>query len=179
MAYSTTAARMLPDRARLALIAALAVVAFSAASLALTATPAHAYDNHPCVAHGQRNFRDWVETLNYCPLAQGNVPVHMTNNPNSPIVGTLRDRGGNWFLFQTRGARFDLGGDWNTWWASTQADNGRWGWVNEVYFAGGDNDEGDGGLLMPGNVSCAGRCPELPPWRDPGNPDHYGRNKAV
>lgn len=34
----------------------------------------------------------------------------------------------------------------NYWWAATMADNDTWGYVSEVYFRGGGNDQPDGGL---------------------------------
>jgi hypothetical protein len=48
------------------------------------------------------------------------------------------------------------------------ADNGRWGWVPEVCFTGGADDEDDVGLLMPGSITCVRPCGNvypMPPWR--------------
>lgn len=48
------------------------------------------------------------------------------------------------------------------------AANGRWGWVPEVCFTGGADDEDDAGLLMPGSITCVRPCGNLypmPPWR--------------
>ena len=42
----------------------------------------------------------------------------------------------------------------NVWWASTRADDGAWGWVSEVYFKGGDENDPDAGLFKPGPVTC-------------------------
>ncbi|NEA60450.1 hypothetical protein G3I60_41385 [Streptomyces sp. SID13666] len=36
--------------------------------------------------------------------------------------------------------------------------------VGELDFAGGSNDEDDGGLLMPGTITRTNTCPALPPW---------------
>src|SRR6185312_17563346 len=45
-------------------------------------------------------------------------------------------------------------GWYNDWWAKTLSDDNHWGWVPEVYFRGGDNDEADPGLP---------RCPSAAP----------------
>jgi len=35
----------------------------------------------------------------------------------------------------------------NDWWAYTMADNSKRGWMNEVYFKGGNNNEPDAGII--------------------------------
>jgi hypothetical protein len=85
--------------------------------------------------------------------------------PGAAVVGYLEQGGAaNWFVTEMRGGTFRAGAAENYWWGSTMADNGRWGWVPEVYFAGGENNEDDAGLLMPGGYTCANTCPPLPFW---------------
>ena len=66
----------------------------------------------------------------------------------------MRAGSANWFVCQTsapggRTVRHRDSGHpayTNVWWARTLSDTGAWGWVSEVYFAGGANDERDAGL---------------------------------
>jgi hypothetical protein len=145
-----------------------AVIALGALSMAL-APSAQAWDGSPCYykrdATFQYNGWNYKEQLYTCPLWRGSVPVHKTTNPGSPVVGFLNYGGhANWFIVEAAGARVWLGGATNYWWGSTMADNGRWGWVNEVYFSGGNNDEEDAGLLRWGGST--GWRP-IAPWQVP------------
>ncbi|MBO4259575.1 hypothetical protein [Streptomyces griseorubiginosus] len=148
--------------------AALALAALAA----LTAPAAHATDNVPCHRTTKKDLTDpatgrvWRGTdVMYCNLTRGHVPVYATRSPNAPIVGYLEQGGdANWFVTEMKGETFRDGAAENYWWGSTMADDGRWGWVPEVYFAGGENNEDDAGLLMPGGHTCAGVCPPLPFW---------------
>jgi hypothetical protein len=151
-----------------------------------SASPAMAVDNVPCKPTVKRTFTwagtPWNETLFQCSTWRNNVPVYAAPDPSSRVIGHLKARS-NWFLFEFRGKRLDVGRNWNTWWASTKADASTvvpgadgWGYVNEVYFSGGANDEDDRGLLQPGAVTCyqdpnVNTCPtQLPPWRFPRGP---------
>jgi hypothetical protein len=152
---------------------ALSLVAAAAAALmalGLGAQAAEAYDAYPCDTPRTRNFvwhgytypRVVVMT---CPLWTGNVPVRAYNSPRAPVVGKLVQGGSaNWFVVEKRGDRQSVSGATNIYWASTMADNGAWGWVSEVYFRGGGNDEDDRGLLFPGPMTCSTPCPPSPPW---------------
>ncbi|MGI5452236.1 hypothetical protein ACQEWB_03410 [Streptomyces sp. CA-249302] len=151
----------------------LATAAAALAALAaLTAPAAHATDNVPCHSPTRKNLTDpgtgrvWPGTeVKYCNLTRGRVPVHATRSPGAPVVGYLEQGGAaNWFVTEMKGETFRDGSAENYWWGSTMADNGRWGWVPEVYFAGGDNNEDDAGLLMPGGYTCANVCAPLPFW---------------
>ncbi|WP_344943470.1 hypothetical protein [Actinomadura miaoliensis] len=107
--------------------------------------PALAADDRPCappVPHPE------YEKVQYCPLSRGNVPVYANHDQGSGIIGHLRKGGSaNWFFgYQCRGGTIRLGNLANDWWAATKADNGRLGWVPEIYFAGGDDFEPDAGL---------------------------------
>lgn len=83
--------------------------------------------------------------VQYCPLTSGNVPVWKLETHQ--IVDRL-DQGGseNWFICQAQGETHWLDGRVTNWWAWTMGDDGKWGWVSLVYFAGGSNFEPDGGL---------------------------------
>lgn len=102
-------------------------------------------DVHPC-----RPPKPHVSSQ-HCPLTQGNVPV-FDSNAGGPRVGTLVQgpTAGNlsphWFLCQAPGKPYTLGRYRNNMWAYTMADNGRHGWVPQVYFKGGANNQADGGL---------------------------------
>ncbi len=114
-------------------------------------------DAHPCSAAQQTQFGHKVQ---YCPLWRDNVPVYDSPDKggNARQVGTLVVGGSaNWFVGQSQRSRYTFGAYTNQWWAFTMADNDVWGWVPEVYFKGGANDEKDGGLHVcntRGNV-CA------------------------
>ncbi|GAA4895154.1 hypothetical protein ACFPM3_20930 [Streptomyces coeruleoprunus] len=103
-------------------------------------------DPGACVANGRTSA---YGPQYVCGLWRGNVPVYSWPYANEPVVGYLYEGGrANWFTGQCRSynnnltpAYFHLGGYYNSWWAYTMADNGKWGWVNLVYFAGGDNDQ--------------------------------------
>jgi hypothetical protein len=150
------------------LTAAAALVALAA----LTAPAAHATDDVPCRSPVKRDLADPLSgrvwpgtTVMYCNLTRGHVPVFASRSPGAPVVGHLEQGGAaNWFVTETRGQTFRDGAAENHWWGSTMADNGRWGWVPEVYFAGGEKNEGDAGLLMPGGYTCAKVCAPLPFW---------------
>ncbi|WP_285496887.1 hypothetical protein [Actinomadura sp. NBRC 104425] len=108
--------------------------------------PALAVDDKPCappVPHPEYG------KVQYCPLSRGNVPVYAGRKQESGIIGYLRKGGSaNWFLgYQCRDGTIRLGRLANDWWAAAKADNGRLGWVPEIYFAGGGNFEPDAGLL--------------------------------
>jgi hypothetical protein len=172
-------------RKRFLLGAACAAAATLGVAMA-GAPAASAYDSAPCKAGAKRTFSwagtPWKETLFQCSTWRNDVPVYAAPDPGSRVIGHLKSRS-NWYLFEFKGRRLDVGRNWNTWWASTKADASTvvpgadgWGYVNEVYFRGGKNDEDDRGLLQPGPVTCAetptaSSCPtELPPWRFPRGP---------
>ena len=140
----------------------LAVVAAALATvmttLLTTAGPAAAVDNQPCARPQVYEAGHWVQ---YCPLWRGNVPVYANPDQgnNAPVVGYLYQGGSaNWFVGDRYRSNYRLGNLYNHWWAFTQADNGRWGWVPEVYFSGGNNDEADAGLYLCESGPNYNRC---------------------
>lgn len=113
-------------------------------STAFAAT-AQARDLSPC----GKPFRDGQRMKQYCPLWRDHVPVY-NGKEELRIVGYLNEGGwNNWFyadIGSRRLGRVDLAGHWNGWWAATKADNGKLGYVNQVYFQGGTDDEADAGM---------------------------------
>jgi hypothetical protein len=66
-------------------------------------------------------------------------------------IGWLHSTSGQYFRCQQRFAReyvHPVGGWRNNWWAFAKTDDGHWGWVPEVFFHGGANDERDAGLAI-------------------------------
>jgi hypothetical protein len=105
------------------------------------ASPASATDLHPCVRPQIFRSSHWVQI---CPLWRGQVPVYSSpdHGNGAPVVGYLVNGGvSNWFVGDRYRSRYTYGRYYNHWWAYTEADNGRWGWVPEVFFSGGGNDE--------------------------------------
>jgi hypothetical protein len=128
-------------KSTIARVAAAGAVAIGLATVTMTPA-AHATDNSPCGA----KFHHAGTTVQYCKLWRGNVPVL---NSSWGKVGTLVDGGSaNWFECQAKGGEYTYQGDKNDWWAYTEADNGKWGWVSEVFFSGGNNNERDAGLRL-------------------------------
>ncbi len=93
-----------------------------------------------------------VQLVQDCPLWQGNVPVYELSNSGIRQIGELKQADGNWFSCQKRftDRSYEVPGtDYvNNWWAWTMADNHKRGWVPVAYFAGGVNNQGDGGLVV-------------------------------
>jgi hypothetical protein len=96
------------------------------------------------------------------PLENGWIPVYRSPVPNPqgqpppPPDGWLKGTAGKYFdcdrafpdavYYHPRGWR-------NIWWGRTLSDDGVWGWVPEVFFTGGENDEPDFGLR-----ECPSEC---------------------
>jgi hypothetical protein len=136
----------------------VAVSTVMAATLVTTAGQAVAADAHPCARPQVVRASHWVQ---YCPLWRGHVPVYTDpdHGNNAPIVGYLNQGGSvNWFVGDDYRSKYTLGRYYNHWWAFTLADNNRWGWVPEVYFSGGVNDETDAGLYLCGSGPHYNKC---------------------
>lgn len=111
-------------------------------------SPVQAHDDAPC---GDPYWHDGVEMdVQDCAMWRGSVPVFagFDGTASEQVVGELVSAEGNWFTCQTRGAthRVPKTDYINDWWAATIADNGAWGFVNQAYFLGGDNNEPDATL---------------------------------
>lgn len=122
----------------------------AAATLGVAA-PAAAKDASPCQPREAIKLKSGNYIgAQFCPLTTSYVPVFNTDRSGNraTVVGRLyKGKSANWFVGQRAGSRYVLrAGIYNDKWAFTQADNGRWGWVPEVYFAGGANNEPDATL---------------------------------
>jgi hypothetical protein len=92
-----------------------------------------------------------------CTLWQkAHVPVYGQAKKGSPVGELTHGGGANWFVFQcvTTDAYESSGSSYNDVWAYTEADNGRWGYVNEVWFAGGGNNQSDPILFGDSSFHC-------------------------
>lgn len=127
------------------------------AVLAVASTPALAttYNTGHCGAA----FRVGNQFRWYCTLWRGHVPVYSTPYNNSEThghqIGELVYGGrANWFNGQLYNQPYRLGSYHSNWWAYTEADNRRWGYVSLTYFKYGANNE-------PSSMACR--------WGDPNN----------
>jgi hypothetical protein len=141
---------------RLSGIKAKFVVLLATAMLAVpfliaSASPASAHDANPCGPVYWIYFAPgYSSEVQVCPLWTAPVPVYSAPSQSTSKVGWLYSASGNWFICQEywSGApsTAHYGPYYNNWWAFTQADNGQWGWVPEVFFKGGGNNEPDATL---------------------------------
>jgi hypothetical protein len=128
--------------------------------LIVSASPAAAHDSYPC---GPQYFQPWAakwdtplpvnpNRVQDCPLWKGSVPVYaFVKGRNPGIVGYLNSASGNWFYCQfqvaTTEGTYRYGSYYNTWWAATVSDYPyAFGYVSEVFFKGGNNNEPDATL---------------------------------
>jgi len=170
--------RSFDRRRRGALPAALAaLVVVAAGLLAVGPRSALAADAYPCEQPFQHALYGAVQR---CPLfmpRQGSIPVHTFAANGQPTKsGRLVQAGSvNWFVCQSRtpdGRTPAAYGDpdypqlRNGWWARTLSDDNHWGWVNEIYFRGGSNDEADAGLTTCG-AGAGGVAPPPTPMPPP------------
>lgn len=159
MQTTSTSADVRPTRARGGrLIGAIAAMAVAAGTMLVATTgPAAAIDNRPCSRPQVSRANHWVQ---YCPMWRGSVPVYSSPDQGNAatVLGYLNRASGNWFVGDLNRSTYRSGSLVNTWWAYTMADNGRWGWVPEVFFSGGLNNEPDAGLYVCGAGPNVNRC---------------------
>jgi hypothetical protein len=108
---------------------------------------AEATDNYPC---GAQWFNPRVGlNVQTCPdwSPNGWIPVFDSNGLGRQIKSWIYAPGNDWYVCEASGGVERIGNFWNSWWAWTMADDGQWGWVNEVNFQGGGNDEPDATLV--------------------------------
>ncbi len=135
----------------------LAVLTLTLAAATLVAAgPAAARDAYPCKPRTVIKLKSGNYIgVQHCPLTTSYVPVFNTDRKGNgaTVIGRLYKGGyANWFVGQESASSYTLrAGIYNNKWAFTQADNGRWGWVPQVYFSGGANNESDATL-----ASCFG-----------------------
>nr|WP_055505727.1 hypothetical protein [Nonomuraea pusilla] len=127
--------------------AAAGAAAFAVA--ALLAPPAHARPPAPppsaCGAPVDRQLGDVAVTMQLCPdwAPAGRIPVHSGTRPaGAKVVGWIDPAGDGWYECGMRGDPYrGIPGAVSRWWAAAMADNGRWGYVSQLYLQGGR--EGD------------------------------------
>jgi hypothetical protein len=131
-------------------------------TMLVATTPAQAFDAFPCRDPYRHRNGSLVQV---CPLWKGHVPVYQVARGDSPIVGYLEVGGyANWFFHQTPAADYWYGNYHNKWWARTITDGTpNAGFVPEVFFQGGGNDEPDANLMC--IASAYGNCDGLRPWQ--------------
>ncbi|MFI7703123.1 hypothetical protein [Nonomuraea sp. NPDC049480] len=125
---------------RTAIATAFALGILGAAAPAAQAT---AGDAQPCGRPHQHNGRLVQNCPDWSP--SGRIPVYASPAKGTPI-GYINPAGTDWYVCEKPGGPYALGDYQNFWWALTMADNDKWGFVNEVYFRGGGNNQPDGGL---------------------------------
>ncbi len=138
---------------RRALAALGAVVALGGGLVAISSSPASAYDATPCLApYWHSGVARYVQT---CPdwgmSGTNDIPVYNLDASPPAIVGWIDAAGNDWYVCQKQVTQYDpyaYAGYYNDWFAYTLADNGKWGWAPEVFFQGGDNMEPDRKLAM-------------------------------
>jgi hypothetical protein len=130
--------------------------------LGVFAVTASAKDSYPC---GPAQSAPWTTMrVQSCPLTtplppNGWIPVYA--HAGGPLVGWLHGTAGQLFVCQSLSSvtYHHPNTSWyNNWWAKTLSDDNHWGWVPEVYFRGGENDERDAGLAI---------CPSVTPGPAP------------
>ena len=149
---------MTRQRHRVDVRAAVAALAAACAIAGVHAADAEAYDTDPC---GKEHRVNWTnEPVQLCPLtalADGNrIPVYTSPvaNPRGRAIPSPRTfigaaSGTARFVCESafpKAVFYHPSGWRNVWWARTVAADGKPGWVPEVYFKGGGNDESDPGL---------------------------------
>lgn len=149
------------------------VIATTAALLLVNA--ARAADSYPCGATKKVSWS--TELVQPCPLSgavdsRGWIPVYAEPIPNPrgsappPPAGWLQGTSGKYFVCEryfTNAVYYHPGGWRNYWWGYTRSDEGVWGWVPEVFFRGGLDDEPDGVTVDAGLRGCPSGYPSPPP----------------
>lgn len=124
-----------------------AVTAMTAAMTTYGTSPALAADSAPCGGQFTHHTAAYGNKVQHCPLWRSNVPVDASGVQPPRKIGSLVHGGStNWFVCQATGYELKYGSYRNKWWAFTESDQGKWGWVNEVYFSGGGNNQPDSRL---------------------------------
>jgi hypothetical protein len=165
-------------------------LATSALSVCAVASPASAADAYPC---GNPVSLSWsTAQVRLCPLTSplppnGWVPVYKSpvaspkGAPPPAAAGWLHGTANQYFVCDRAfpAAPYYHPSGWrNVWWAYTKSDDGVWGWVPEVFFRGGNDDERDGGLsnaaMCPDPSASPPPPPAPPPPAPPGPPPPPG-----
>lgn len=122
--------RPITTRGGLRAVAAAAVAVTGLATAgAAQAAPAPV----PCSSIGSGKY-----DCQFYPAGNGITAGAPVQASNGAQIGYL-NQGTNWVTCQLPGATDISGAYQNNWWAYTEANDGRWGWVNAVWAKGGDN----------------------------------------
>jgi hypothetical protein len=152
------------SRAARAATALASAAALATSTAVLAPAAATAADAHPCAKATEVAWSpDPVQSCPLIALQPDGAPLYATPVPNA--AGATPPRPDGWVKGPDAAdfvcdrdlpdAVFHHPQGWrNRWWAYTRSAEGVWGWVPEVYFRGGDDDEGDAGLR---------RCPAPQP----------------
>lgn len=119
-------------------------------------TPALAADGLPCQPQAARQIGPARLLAQTCPIwvpsRIGSLPAYTFSRTGNAEVGRInKGRVGpstHWFVCQRPGPVGGHDSLRNRWWALTRADNGRTGWVGQVYFQGGGKNEADAKLRL-------------------------------
>lgn len=137
---------------RATLVRALIAASLAAGAFMASSSAAQAFDAYPCGAPWWHNASGGL--VQTCPdwAPNNRIPVYRNLRGDSPIEGYIHAPGSDWYMCQIEGAGYILNTGratyTNYWWAFTWADNNRSGFVNQVYFQGGGNNERDGNLKI-------------------------------
>jgi hypothetical protein len=126
-------------KTRRLLAATILAVGFSTVVTSLTAGAAATTTCGPYVYINGQYYQGYAK---YCPIWTAPVPVYGGQaGPNHTVVGHLNyGDDSNWFICnRLAGWTYSYGGYSSPYWAYTVADNGQYGWVSGVYFAGTAN----------------------------------------
>jgi hypothetical protein len=125
-------------------------------ALALAGPARARSDAYQCKSRFSKFVDGAWHKVRVCPdwSPSGSIPVQLHLSGDSGEVGSIDPSGDDWYECGYKGNPYVLtAGVSNEWWARTMADNGAWGWVNQTYFLGGENDEPDGTLeVCPGPI---------------------------
>jgi hypothetical protein len=118
---------------------------------ATVVSPAQARaDAFPCGPGFEKRISGVPHRVQICEerSGDGSIDVYASASMESGVVGHIAIAGDDWYECQLKGGMANLGGGEliNDWWARTMADDGRWGYVSELYFKGAESMRPDGGL---------------------------------
>lgn len=148
-------------RLYLRIVAVLALTAVFASSVQATARVPHSTttapptqgvgilaDAYPCTYSGRYPSVPYA-----CPVwwpGDGRIPIYEFPSQSSRVIDyLLRSTGTQYFNCEVGGGRYSAYGYTNVYWGWTYGDKyGQWGYVSEVFFRGGGNDQSDPGLPL-------------------------------
>jgi hypothetical protein len=116
-------------------VKAMCLPLLSVAAILIAAAPASAAPAPvPCSKHSDGRYH-----CGFWPAGDGIHGGAVVVNDLGYWVGYL-NQGDNWVSCQMYGGKVTHGSYYNHWWAWTEANDHKWGWVNAVWGQGGAND---------------------------------------